>query len=224
MVTKHFRFQWNKLVAVHVPVLVSVCVYVCMYISIQRVSPAPTRSNPNHCIIVSDNMLPVVLSTQSHQRTLGTLIFYISIFQAIFVSYTSISEKFSCSHLLLISFNTELYWHRYISNVSKKQLKVLTFPTLISSMQLKGNTWKHWYPRVRKGRLNKIGTIQPLTLTEKQITSPNSYLLCLFNQQQIAFQRKLLSRHELVMDILHLILNSQRITAVGDYHLHCLRN
>lgn len=26
------------------------------------------------------------------------------------------------------------------------------------------------------------------------------------------------------MDIFHLILNSQRITAVGDYHLDCVRN
>lgn len=148
MINRHFKFQWNEVVAVHMLVLVFTCVYVCMEVYKQFVSPAPTRSNPNHCIIAFDNMLPIVLSTQSHRRTLGTLMFYISIFQAIFISYTAISEKFSSSHLLLISFNKELYQHRYIGNVSKKQFKVLSFLSLISSMQPKGSIWKHQFAKL----------------------------------------------------------------------------
>lgn len=91
----------------------------------------------------------------------------------------------------------------------------------------RGNAGKHWYPKLWKGHMNKIGIVPALTLTEKEIISPDNYLLFfyffIFYQWQTAFQRMLLHGHELVITILHLILKSEWTTTEGDYHLNWIR-
>lgn len=119
-----------------------VCVYICKYADSQF-PMSPAGPNPNYCIILSDNMLPV-LSTQSHQTTLGNLIFYISI-SKLFLSHLLPSQRNSAVHISCLLASTQSctdtnIWVMYFKKSSSKYC-LFQFSSLpCSSRETLGNT------------------------------------------------------------------------------------